>query len=429
MSQGPTIDQLFVLKLLVEERGVWQMADYGVEREYLSRPAQDACEFVEEYVKSNGEPPGIEVVVYENEWPEVDVDEVDVTLDYLSTEIRRRATAHAIDRVLTEVGALAEGGRDNVFEARDRLIDMVDEQIRGMVGEDAGATSVFDLYGHVGEHYQEIKAGEVGIPTRWRTVTKATNGWELSDTIWWLGRPGTGKTFALIENLIDLHSRGMRVLLISPELSEEQIGYRHACMMTDTSFEKYMSGKLGSTAEKNFLESLQELMGRGRFWVDETSMSPSRKSVERLVDRYDPDVIGLDSIILYGDGRDRGEQVEDAAPWVVSLSRRGRKRLVMATSQLNRQADGVAPDDISSNMIFGSDAIYQDADAVYALVQDEEMERDNTMALSLVKIRHGTWHDPLYINWDLDRMDFDEKVVSEYEQDDGADPDDVGVSY
>lgn len=429
--EGPTVDQLFVLSLVAEEGGVWQMSDYGVEVEYLSRPARDAVDFVREYVESNGEPPGQEVIVYEMDWPEVDVDQLDVTLDYLSTEIRRRATAHALDRVIGEVESLAKGGKDNVFEARDRLIDLVDEEIREMAASGEGATSIFDLYPSVVDHYQEIKAGEVGIPTPWPTITQAIHGWEFGDTVWWLGRPGTGKTWVLLLNAIDLHERGMRVLVISPELTEEQIAQRHACIMTGTSFDKFKDGKLGDIGETRFMEAVNECLNRSKFWVDETGMDVDRRSVERLVDRYDPDVICLDSVVLYGDGRDRGEQVEDAAPWVVELARRGRKRLVHATSQLNRRAEDIAPKDLNAKMIFGSDAIYQDADAVYGLVQDEEMDRDDQMAIPLIKIRHGTWHEPLMVNWDLDAMNFDEVVIDEYDRDDDGEGggEASGVSY
>jgi hypothetical protein len=129
--------------------------------------------------------------------------------------------------------------------------------------------------------------------------------------------------------------------------------------------------------------------------------------VEYAVDQFDPDVILLDSIYLLGEGRSRSDKIENASPWVKKLAKSmGRKRLAIATSQMNRSA--CSPEQMTPNNIYGSDAIYQDFDLVYGIYQDDDMFRDAIMGYYLFKMRRGTKHPPFFSNFSIEDMDFRE---------------------
>lgn len=157
------------------------------------------------------------------------------------------------------------------------------------------------------------------------------------------------------------------------------------------------------------------------FWVSDSTMSFEKSEVQALISQFDPDVIAVDSIYCFGDGRNRNEKIAAASPWLVELARKhGRPRLVLATSQMNRKS--ISADTTTIENIYGSDAIGQDAHVIYGMFASEEMYQDRKVGMKQLKVRRGVRHDPYYCNWDLDVMDFSEAPgTTAYERDEDDD--------
>lgn len=415
MGKEATVDQILFRKVLREEEGaLWKIENLGIKRQFLLKDVQRAWVFVEDFLRKNQQLPSDEVICFHMEWDDTPIDEFPVTIPFAAEVIRKRTVEQKLNYAIDTVQREMQKGSDHVFEAQRLLIEMADD-LRGMGDDTISATSLFDLYPEVLLNYDQYKAGEIGIPTPWETMTVHTLGYQMGQVIFFCARPQTGKTWALLLNCLHVHELGYRVLLVTPELTEVEAAERAACMQTRTSYSRFTRGELDEWSERRMRDSIEEFRQKKGFWVADSTMQFNQSEVEALITQYDPDVIAIDSVYCFGDGRNRNEKIQNVVPWLIKAARsHGRNRMILATSQMNRSA--TTPETTTMENIYGSDAIGQDAHLVYGLFQSEEMYRDNQMGMTQIKVRRGTRHDPIYCHWDLDEMKFNEIRKTGYER-------------
>jgi replicative DNA helicase len=410
-----TVDQILFRKALREEGALWKLEQIGIKRQYLLKDVQRAWVFVEDFLRKNQELPSDEVICFQMDWDDTPLEEFPVTLQFAAEVVRHRTVEQKLNATVDAVQRELAKGTDHVFEAQRVLLEMADD-IRGLGEDGLTATNLFDLYPEVLVNYDQYKAGDIGITTPWETMTVHTLGFQMGQCVFFCARPQTGKTWALLMNCLHVHELGYRVLLVTPELTEVEAAERAACMQTGTSYSRFTRGELDEWSERRMRDAIDEFKGRKGFWVADSTMQFNKKEVEALIAQYDPDVIAVDSVYCFGDGRNRNDKIQNVVPWLIQTARnQGRLRLVLATSQMNRSA--TTPETTTMENIYGSDAIGQDSHLVYGLFQSEEMYRDNQMGMTQIKVRRGTRHDPFYCHWDLDEMKFGEIGKTGYERD------------
>lgn len=415
MSQT-TIDEVF-FRLVMQKHSfnVFAIEDYGVKLDMLDSKSQKAAAFVESYRRSHNEPPDDRILVYEIGWTQQDVETFKAAPGYLANEIKTRYVSSALNRSVDEVINILKGGKDHVFDARQKFIDLADD-LRGISSQRKTAYNLFSLYPQVAENYEKYKKNLIGMETPFPTITEAVMGYQPGDAVCWLARPGTGKSWQLLLHAKVFLKANYRVLLVEPELTGEQVAERFACIEESVPYPDFIKGRMDDFLAKKFKERLTELSTRKGLWMLEDNMEFDRSDVEYAINQFDPDVILIDSMYLLGEGPDRAKKIENASPWVKRLANTmGRKRLCIATSQMNR--DACSAEKMTPNNIYGSDAIYQDFDLIYGMYQDDDMYRDKTMGYYLFKMRRGTKHPPFFSKFDIDEMDFRE--FSEIEEDEG----------
>lgn len=427
MTKEATVDQILFRKVLREEGATWKLEKLGIKRQFLLKDVQRAWVFVDDFLRKNQELPSDEVLCFEMKWDDTPLEEFPVTIKYAAEVIRRRTVEQKITATVDAVNRELAKGQDHVFDAQRKLVEMADE-LRGLGTDGLTATNLFDLYPEVLINYDQYKEGEIGITTPFETMTIHTLGYQLGQAVFFVARPQTGKTWALLLNCLHVHELGYRVLLVTPELTEIEAAERAACMQTKTSYERFTRGDLDPWSEEKMREAVDEFCDKKGFWVADSTMQFSKDEVEALISQYDPDVIAIDSVYCFGDGRNRNEKIQNVVPWLIQIARNhGRLRLVFATSQMNRSA--TTAETTTMENIYGSDAIGQDAHLVYGLFQSEEMYRDKQMGITQIKIRRGTRHDPFYAHWDLDEMQFNEVNTTGYERDEDEEELDDEVEY
>lgn len=414
-----TVDQILFRKALREEGALWKLEQIGIKRQYLLKDVQRAWVFVEDFLRKNQELPSDEVICFQMDWDDTPLEEFPVTLQFAAEVVRRRTVEQKLNATVDAVQRELSKGTDHVFEAQRVLLEMADD-IRGLGEDGLTATNLFDLYPEVLVNYDQYKAGDIGITTPWETMTVHTLGFQMGQCVFFCARPQTGKTWALLLNCLHVYELGYRVLLITPELTEVETAERTACIQTGTSYSRFTRGELDEWSERRMRDAIVEFQGRKGFWVADSTMQFNKKEVEALIAQYDPDVIAVDSVYCFGEGRNRNDRIQNVVPWLIQTARnQGRLRLVLATSQMNRSA--TTPETTTMENIYGSDAIGQDSHLVYGLFQSEEMYRDNQMGMTQIKVRRGTRHDPFYCHWDLDEMKFGEIGKTGYERDEDND--------
>jgi len=416
-----TVDQALLRRVLLELGAPWHLEEMGIRKHHLDDLTQEAWDWVELYMKeNNGELPGDEILIFEMGWTEESLEEMPkATLKHLVNHIKRREVEKKVTSIVDKVKALVKLGNEHIFEAQSALIDSVDD-LRAMGLSRIHAVNLFDLYPQVALNYQKYVEGDLGIETPWPTITDSIMGFQPGHVNFFVARPQTGKTWALLKTCMHCYDQGCRVLLVTPELTEDECAERLACMQSRVSYSQFTRGRLDPWGKERLDEHIDECRDMKGFWVSDSTMSFDKAEVQALIGQFDPDVIAVDSIYCFGDGRNRNEKIAAASPWLVELARKfGRPRLVLATSQMNRKS--ISAETTTIENIYGSDAIAQDAHVIYGLYASEEMYEDRKVGMKQLKVRRGVRHDPFYVNWDLDVMDFAETTSTAYSREEDED--------
>lgn len=416
-NDRPTIDQIVLRKANTHNKGLWQAEEYGVRREFLSSKSQEAWDFIERYQSENeGQRPGDSLLVHRMRWPEVPLDELgaEITLRHACNMIISRHIENKIRSGIIELEQeLTHQGVEPAFNARQQIIQLAD-QLREVDTSKRTAVDIHGLFPQVAANYQRYKAGDIGIDTPWPTITKHIKGYQPGHVVYFVARPQTGKTWILLKNCLHLHDNGYKILLISPELKKVEAAERLACMRFGLSYDQFTEGKLSTPQEQKLEHNVKQVMDHKGFLILDDEMKIDTMTVETAIETHDPDVVAVDSMYKYGDGYNTQERIRNAAQWLAETARRGRERLMIATSQMNR--DAVNKETTILENIYGSDAIAQDAHVVYGMYRDEGMEELNAIGFKQLKIRRGKYHPPFVASMDMDTMDFDEVDESFYER-------------
>jgi replicative DNA helicase len=416
-SKDASIDQILMMNVLAErEEGIQALDDFGITPDLLTAKGRKAIEFINDYRDENkGQWPGQEAMIFEIGWPRLSLGDLpDMTSRHAARLVLRRTIRDEVVGALSDVENVLKKGQDNILKAGDLLVEKA-KRISNIGTGRRRAVSLFSLYPGVLDRYLNNKEGKIDMLTPWPTVTDSLQGWQPASVVWVVGRPSTGKSWALLLNSIVLFEQGKKVMIVSPEMSQEKVADRMACMQVGVSYGQFREGKLDYYGEEKLEKQLTELRACQGVEILSDEMSFRQQDVEGAVRHQDPDVIIVDSAYLFGGSGNRNEQIQQAAPWLKKLSGKtmGRERLVIAAAQMHKRAD-TAEKTVMDN-IYGSDAIAQDGDVIYALFQDESMAQDRLMLVKQLKVREGKPHGKFYSNWDLDTMSFEELRESGYE--------------
>lgn len=404
-STPATLTEQYLVRMATHQhRTLDSLGEYGLKDWMLTGEARVAFGFAKKYLDRNdGAWPPEVALVDAMGWQPIPLEDLPcVTLRFACESI---VNGHGRARMMTGMNeALRLLGKDGEHfnEAYDVMRRHIDEVTQILSGN-ANSVSLYDLYPMAAERYELIRSGQLGIDMPWPTASKACGGYKLGQFCVIVARPKTYKTWLLLHTALHLRALGQTILFISPELSKHQLAARAACIEFKTSYHRYAEGALSASEQRKFNEAALGMKGRSGFFVREDQMRVDKEAVNGLVDVLDPDVVVLDSFYKAGEGRDKTAQIVDASDWASRLKSRGRPRLVLATSQFNRNVDGSA-DSVDADNIFGSDAILQDADMIHGLWREAE----GSVMMRQLAIRDGVYHRDIAIRTDLEAMCFDE---------------------
>jgi replicative DNA helicase len=261
---------------------------------------------------------------------------------------------------------------------------------------------------------RKSKVGLLGIPTPWDTLNDLTQGLLPEMYFGYGGRPGTGKTWAMLLFAIVAWLEGYRVLFVNKELSDELMERRFDAILYRLPYEQFRKGMLTEGEEARYREGLANFDARkGFMWLHGAN---TVSAIEAKVDDFAPELVIVDGAYLllpereqrFTSGRERNEHISRN---LKDLSQR-RKLPLGISVQLNRGAElkartsknGVA--EIGQGDVFGSDAYMQDVDVFVALEQTEDMRLDRRMKHVVLKSREAG-KETFLSQWDFDEMCFD----------------------
>ena len=380
------------------------------------RWARDAADFVFEHVEEYGTPPTKEVL---NGVLGLSHDEALFGLeaqgelgadpDWVFTEVVKRKMFRSVQGALGEV---TNSLRANDPEAALKTIqDFADgHDFRTKTCE---PTSIFDLADGVIDQYKSLLDGKMGVPMPWPTLNEITMGLWPGTATYFAARPGTGKTQVAV--LIALHALdlGHKVLLVSPEMSKEEVAERYFLAWSKVSGTRAIQGTLSSFEMGTLQSKVDSSKGKTGVWVLDSSDRLTPENIEAAIDLVKPDIVAVDSIYMLPFKGDKRERTERAVDWIRTCSK-DKSVAFAAFHQMNRTTtkDAKFGGGYDSGNIALSDQLLWDAHGLFIMEQSKDMKDDKRMRFHVGKVRRGVWDgNPVDVHWDFDKMSFEEIEV------------------
>jgi replicative DNA helicase len=257
-------------------------------------------------------------------------------------------------------GALYRAMRQPVGDAYDHLADMdADAALRVIQGmlrsisdlrsRDSGRVTLSSALDDAERAYNEaaMSFGLRGVTTGWQYVDTITAGFQNSDLISLVARPGRGKTYYLLYMAWRAWLSGRRVLFVSMELDGEQLARRAIGMHSGINPDFIRKGRLDTHGEMRFRGTIRDMKGQGGverppFDIIVGDFDKSVDVVRALAHELTPDIIYVDAsyLLLPEPGKRFNSRREMVADVIGDMKRLNLsiRRPIVQTLQFNREA-------------------------------------------------------------------------------------------
>ena len=281
------------------------------------------------------------------------------------------------------------------------------------------------------EYFKEARnalseGGILGIPTGLATFDKQGLGFRKGEVIVVIGGTGVGKSWLVTYMSVIAYEQGNKILMISPELTAEEVGPRFDVLLAhqrgvELSNMKIMLGKEDYDKYQNWLVTTK---GERRFGVIDSSDTGKRMTfadIWRYVKEHRPSMLVVDGLPLIASDskREKGwEALKEGVEYLKALAMQ-EKIVVLIAHQPNRDAskqNATTPPGLDK--IGYAFAVAETANRIISIarVPGKEMWRQYTVP----KIRAGkTITDTRMLLFDVDVGNIREETNAEkYESDD-----------
>ena len=250
--------------------------------------------------------------------------------------------------------------------------------------------------------YQEAKYnpdGLRGIPFGFPTLDGLTMGALPADLIAVVARPGIGKSWKLIKMMNTAHRAGYKPLVVSMEMSIQQMVSRCVGETSGLNPKSFRSGDLCFWSEEVFTQTLTDLEGGDPIHFLSGDGNRTALDVEKGIRQFNPDVVYVDAAYLLKlrSGRRvnaKWERVAEIMQDLKGLAMTYNIPIIM-TVQFNRevrsntQRGRTGAENIDVGSIAGTDEIAQLASLIIGILMgDEGREREEKNGI-LMKNREG----------------------------------------
>lgn len=269
---------------------------------------------------------------------------------------------------------------------------------------------------------KKLQGDSYGLKTGWPTLDGMVDGVAGGDVITIVGRPGQGKTYAILynaENAWDKQDKN--VMLVTMEMKPLPIAQRLAAINTKKPITQLKKGELSTKAEADLIKKLNDYGEHGRFWIVDGGLTATAQDIILLARQLKPDVVYIDGAYLVK-GDNPNQQRWDRTTAVLERIKGDLAEAldipVEISFQFNRQG---TKKDAGLEHIAYADAVGQLSSVVLGLgLSDDEssVESINRRRVNILKGRNGEVGE-FFINWQFDQgpqfMNFTEVKAIEKE--------------
>ncbi len=246
--------------------------------------------------------------------------------------------------------------------------------------------------------------GTPGIPTGFSSIDSAyVTGMAPGHLIVAIGWPGRGKTWFTSYMACKAHDAGFRPMIVSLEMSPEQMRERIYTMMGSGLFRNSELSRGNVNLDDFRAWGSKKFTGKTGFHIvsPEGYDTVTPNMIQAKVDQYHPDLIICDYHQLFEDNKQSRNEVERNK----NVSREF-KQLAMRNKIPVIDITAATSDDISQresppmlSQVAWSKAIEYDADMALAIHKDKE---SNLIEIVSIKNRYGPDFG-MYLDWDIDK--------------------------
>lgn len=406
----------FISKLL-QTKDILTVKDSQIKSNFFTGDNRPAYDYIYNSVMETGDVPSVRA--FKQHFPRYKLETVEVegkavvgteeNLKYWCTELKRKVKhnylADSMEKVISD---LQDYKTEDAYNLMKKSIAYVESEVTETTDVDITKDTQSRK-----EHYLEKKKnkGMQGYPTGFSKLDYITKGLKDCTLTTVIANTGIGKTWLEIIMGSYLQLQNIRVLQGVTEMSEDIMRDRYEAMLFSMcynipfNYNAFKSGMLDNKTEKQFFEFLENDLPYFEPLNIVTATGVMGLSAD--IDKYNPDVIFIDSAYLMEDdqgAKDDWLRVAHITRDLKKLAKRCKKPIIINTQADKNTSKKTGPE---LGSIMYTQAIGQDSDDVWALFRDDIMIQDREMVLKVLKQREGTL-GKILLNWDFDEMNFTE---------------------
>lgn len=409
-----------VISKLLEDGNIDILLDKNISSEYFVTYNEEA-RFIFTHYNEYRQVPSKESFI--GKFNEFEFTGVSESWDYLCNALVENYMFSELAKMINSSTKIIEDNALTGYQMlKNKMIEL--ENIRPISSNDIikGAQDRLDIYNKkvTSENKNTI---DIGL----KEMDEKIGGWCVGEElVTIMARTNQGKSWILLEFLMNAWKQGKRVGLYSGEMSAEQIGYRFDALLNHFSNLALMRGN--NTDKENYEKYIEDLKSKNNCFVVITPKDLGHlaniNDIDYMIKKYNLDIVGIDQFSLMDDFRaKKGDPLRirlgNISSDLFNLSMKYNIPII-ALSQANRMAGKADAPELEH--MSESDAIAQNSTKVISI-----NKRSNELRVKVVKNRYGPVGDEFIYLWDIDTGQF---TFSRYgnEKNDNSKPADTSIS-
>lgn len=385
----------------------------GIETRHFSDPKLRAVwDSVCAHVLKYGSSPSAVSVLRKHSDVVLDVvqDSLEYVIDQFLLLTKRRI---AVERLLA-MGSVIDGNDDEqLMRIEEIFLESAQELSRAVPGGKVARYS--DMNDRIRLYEHDAKEGasrgiQFGIPT----LDDLTYGIQPHELVVISGWQGTGKS-TLMQHILHRAyvNEGATPMLISLEMEASALYRKWDTMAAPWTYDELKGHRLSDDqlVEWGRMAERAKKASNDIIVLDDVGRCTVEK-VHAEMNRYNPDIVGIDYISLMSTPKDDKAAIWETVTYITKELKqlaRSTGTPIVAIAQTNRESAtaGARLENISYSRSIG-----QDSDIVLGLYSDEVMREEKRMQVRMLKNRDGRTTN-IDMKWDMDQMRFREWSVTD----------------
>ena len=360
---------------------------------------QEAYHIIKKYVKEYGELPSTATLAELLDEEALLIPDSPIEL-LLERCVERKFKEDLMQASMDIENALQKHNLDEALSVMKKIVDYY----RTIKRKDDGVYTFNDLIdvfvGYIHERRQRI-GQTFGIPTGWKSLDEAVDGYQPADLNLILARPKKGKSMLMAYSAWHASQAGYKAMLISMEMGLMQQAKRIIALANKLKFDAVKKGEISTFAERKIIEMKQSAPPLtyvdGRF-------QHSLDDIFAIIEQNEPEIVFIDGgylIKVQSKYKSKWEAASEIAQDLKLMAMNFNIPFIVSF-QFNREAPKTKSGGLEH--IHLTDALSQLCSLAMGISGEET---DNIKTVEVIANREGTTCI-FQVKWDWERMDFSE---------------------